>query len=65
MANGTSNAQSTSQRVLRVATVQMESKAGDKAANFAKMESFVEEAAQHKARHKAALLFTLLQSPTR
>ena len=34
------------QRTLRVATVQMESKAGDKAANFAKMESFVEQAAQ-------------------
>ncbi len=46
MANGTSNGQSTSQRVLRVATVQMESKVGDKAANFAKMESFVEVAAQ-------------------
>jgi predicted amidohydrolase len=46
MANGTSREQRPFQRVLRVATVQMESKAGDKATNFAKMESFVEEAAQ-------------------
>ncbi len=46
MADGTSRGQSTQQRVLRVATVQMESKAGDKATNFAKMESFVEQAAQ-------------------
>ena len=46
MANETGNGQSTHQRVLRVATVQMESKAGDKPANFAKMESFVEAAAQ-------------------
>lgn len=33
-------------RTLRVAAVQMESKAGDKAANFAKLESFVKQAAQ-------------------
>ncbi len=46
MADPASHEQSTDQRVLRVATVQMESKAGDKAANFAKMESFVEEAAR-------------------
>jgi predicted amidohydrolase len=46
MTDGTSRGQSTGQRVLRVATVQMESTAGDKAANFAKMESFVAEAAQ-------------------
>ncbi len=43
-ANGTNR--SISQRVLRVAAVQMESKAGDKAANFAKIEFFVEQAAQ-------------------
>lgn len=42
----TSSKQNTDQRILRVAAVQMESKAGDKAANFAKMESFVEQAAQ-------------------
>ena len=45
-ADGISHGQSTDQRILRVATVQMESKAGDKAANFAKMESFVKQAAQ-------------------
>lgn len=37
---------SSSSRVLRVATVQMECSAGGKAANFAKMESFLEEAAR-------------------
>ncbi len=46
LANGVSRRPSTDQRVLRVAAVQMESKAGDKAANFARMESFVAEAAQ-------------------
>jgi predicted amidohydrolase len=50
MANGTSNGQSADHRVLRVATVQMESKAGDKSANFAKMESFIAEAAQQGAK---------------
>src|SRR5437868_1993630 len=35
-------------RVLRVAAVQMESKAGDKEANFAKIESFVKQAAEQK-----------------
>lgn len=44
--DGPNHEQRNSQRVLRVATVQMESKAGDKATNFAKMESFVEQAAQ-------------------
>jgi predicted amidohydrolase len=33
------------QRAIRVAAVQMESKAGDKAANFSKIESFVKQAA--------------------
>jgi len=33
-------------RILRVAAVQMESRPGDKAANFARMESFVAQAAQ-------------------
>ena len=46
LANGTSCGRNASQRVLRVATAQMECKAGDKAANFAKMESFVAQAAQ-------------------
>ena len=35
----------TPQRTIRVAAVQMESKAGDKAANFSKIESFVKQAA--------------------
>jgi len=37
-------------RTLRVAAVQMESKAGDKAANFAKIEAFVEQAARQSVR---------------
>ena len=37
-------------RTLRVAAVQMESRAGDKAANLAKIEAFVEQAAQQSAR---------------
>jgi predicted amidohydrolase len=41
-----STKQITPGRTLRVAAVQMESKAGDKAANFAKMEWFVVQAAQ-------------------
>jgi len=49
-ANGTSPGQCTSPLALRVAAVQMESKAADKAANFAKMESFVEEAARQGVR---------------
>lgn len=49
-ANGTSREQGTPQRLLRVAAVQMESKAADKAANFARMESFVEEAARQGVR---------------
>ncbi|MCZ7540431.1 MAG: acyltransferase [Anaerolineae bacterium] len=49
-ANGTSREQGTPQRLLRVAAVQMESKAADKAANFARMESFVEEAARQRVR---------------
>jgi len=44
--NVTDNGQIREHRRLRVAAVQMESKAGDKAANFAKMESFVKQAAQ-------------------
>ncbi|MCL4238856.1 MAG: nitrilase family protein [Anaerolineae bacterium] len=49
-ANETGRGQRATQRVLRVAAVQMESKAGDKAANFATMEAFVEEAAQQGVR---------------
>ena len=37
-------------RTLRVAAVQMESKAGDKAANFAKIEAFVQQAARQSVR---------------
>src|SRR2546423_4911980 len=37
-------------RVLRVASVQFESVAGDKAANFQKIEKFAEQAAREKAR---------------
>jgi predicted amidohydrolase len=37
-------------RTLRAAAVQMESRAGDKAANLAKIEAFVEQAAQQSAR---------------
>ena len=37
-------------RTLRVAAVQMESKAGDRAANFAKIEAFVRQAAQESVR---------------
>lgn len=44
--NVTDNGQIREHRRLRVAAVQMESKAADKAANFAKMESFVKQAAQ-------------------
>ncbi len=50
MVNGPGNGQTSDQRVLRVATVQMESKAGDKAANFAKIKSFVEQAASQGVR---------------
>jgi predicted amidohydrolase len=50
MANGSSREESKDHRVLRVATVQMESKPGDKAANFAKMESFVKEAVKQSAK---------------
>lgn len=42
----TVNETGTAQRILHVAAVQMESKAGDKAANLAKIESFVAQAAQ-------------------
>lgn len=45
LSNDASDKQSRDQRILRVAAVQMESKAGDKSANFAKIESFVEQAA--------------------
>src|SRR5437660_3418753 len=38
----------TTNRTIRVAAVQMESKAGDKEANFAKIESFVKQAAEQK-----------------
>ncbi len=38
--------QAITKQPLRVASVQMESKAGDKAANFLKMESFIKKAAQ-------------------
>jgi len=40
----------TPQRTIRVAAVQMESKAGDKAANFSKIESFVKRAADKGAK---------------
>lgn len=50
MADVANRGRSTGPRVLRVATVQMESMAGDKAANFAKMESFVEQAAQQSVK---------------
>ena len=46
MKHGTDTEQTAVHRTLRVAAVQMESKAGDKAANFAKMELFVQQAAQ-------------------
>ncbi len=46
MENKTGHGRAAAPRTLRVAAVQMESKAGDKAANFAKMESFVQQAAQ-------------------
>lgn len=49
-ASVTGPGRNTSQRILRVATVQMESKARDKVANFAKIESFVEEAAQREVK---------------
>jgi len=38
--------QNITKQPLRVASVQMESKAGDKAANFLKMESFIKKAAK-------------------
>ncbi len=50
MTDRTGSGQNTDRRVLRVATVQMESKAGDKAANFARMESFAEQAAQQQVK---------------
>ena len=40
----------TPERTIRVAAVQMESKAGDKAANFSKIESFVKRAAEEGAK---------------
>src|SRR5262245_4773681 len=40
-----SETQQTPERMIRVAAVQMESKPGDKAANFSKIESFVKQAA--------------------
>jgi len=40
----------TPERTIRVAAVQMESKAGDKAANFSKIESFVKRAADEGAK---------------
>ncbi len=46
MKHDTDTGQNTGHRTLRVAAVQMESKAGDKAANFARMELFVQQAAE-------------------
>ncbi len=46
MNHETNNEQTPGHRTLRVAAVQMESIAGDKTANFATMELFVEQAAQ-------------------
>lgn len=46
MKNAAGGQRAADERILRVAAVQMESVAGDKAANFAKMESFLEQAAQ-------------------
>jgi predicted amidohydrolase len=46
----TDDKRSVAPRTLRVAAVQMESKAGDMAANFAKIEAFVRQAAQQAVR---------------
>jgi predicted amidohydrolase len=46
----TNDGHARSPRTLRVAAVQMESKAGDKAANFAKIKAFAEQAARQSVR---------------
>jgi predicted amidohydrolase len=46
----TNDGHAQSPRTLRVAAVQMESRPGDKAANFAKIEAFVRQAARQSVR---------------